>query len=135
MAVSVKVYCATFFPGCYLMRACLIHRFLCENDKSMYDVEPRRSDVLIDSDRSVDFNLESKIGNVIAGRKGVLLVSSGKMPQFTVSRCTDNQIFQARHARVSELNPSKDRIHVRLDSAQRGLGTGSCGKQFSRGYS
>lgn len=116
------------------MRACLTHRFLCENDSSVYDDEPRKSDVLIDGDRSVDFNLESKIDNVIAGRKGVLLVSSGKMPQCTVSRCTDNLIFQARHARASELNPLTDRIYVRLDSAQRGLGTGSCGKQFSRGY-
>jgi hypothetical protein len=74
-----------------------------------------------------DFNLENKINHAIAGKRGILLVSSGKMPQFTVSRCTDTQIFQARHARACELNPSTDRIYVRLDAAQRGLGTGSCG--------
>ena len=103
----------------------MIVRFL--NDACIYDDEdaPRKSD-----GRSAEFNLENNIDNVIAGKKGILLVSSGKMPQYTVSRCTDTQIFQARHARASELNPSTDRIYVRLDAAQRGLGTGSCGKNI-----
>ena len=73
-------------------------------------------------------NPAEKIGNTISGKKGIMLVSSGKLPQFTVSRCTDAQIFAARHARACELQPSKDTIYVRLDAAQRGLGTGSCGK-------
>ena len=58
-----------------------------------------------------------------------MLVSSGKLPQFTSSRCTDTQIFAARHARACDLLPSKDTIYVRLDAAQRGVGTGSCGPQ------
>jgi hypothetical protein len=102
-----------------------ILRFLSDTDTSCYDDEPMKSDVRMD--RIADVNLENKINDAIAGRKGIMLVSSGKMPQFTVSRCTDTQIFQARHARASELNPSADRIYVRLDAAQRGLGTGSCG--------
>jgi hypothetical protein len=69
------------------------------------------------------------IDNVISGKKGMMLVSSGKLPQFTVSRCTDCQMFASRHARALELQPSKDTIYVRLDAAQRGLGTGSCGKR------
>lgn len=70
------------------------------------------------------------IENTIAYNKGVMIVSSGKLLQFTSSRCTDTQIFTARHARVSELQPSKDLIYICLDAAQRGLGTGSCGKLF-----
>ena len=73
-------------------------------------------------------NPAEKIGNTISGKKGIMLVSSGRLPQFTVSRCTDAQKFAARHARACELQPSKDTIYVRLDAAQRGLGTGSCGK-------
>ena len=92
----------------------------------MYEYE----DAPMKSDGSAEFNLENKIDNAIASKKGILLVSSGKMPQYTVSRCTDTQIFQARHARASELNPSTDRIYVRLDAAQRGLGSGSCGKNI-----
>jgi hypothetical protein len=65
----------------------------------------------------------------ISGKKGIMLVSSGKLLQFTVSRCTDTQLFAARHARACELQPSKDTIYVRIDAAQRGLGTGSCGER------
>jgi hypothetical protein len=74
-------------------------------------------------------NPAAQIDNEISGNKGIMLVSSGKLPQFTVSRCTDAQIFAARHARACDLQPSKDTIYVRLDAAQRGLGTGSCGKR------
>jgi hypothetical protein len=69
------------------------------------------------------------IDHVISRKTGIMLVSSGKLPHFTVSRCTDCQMFRSRHARSLELQPSKDTIYVRLDAAQRGLGTGSCGPQ------
>ena len=65
--------------------------------------------------------------SMISGKKGLLVVPTTKCLQFTTSRCTDTEIFAARH--VNNLEPSKDRIYVRLDSAQRGLGTGSCGPQ------
>ena len=70
--------------------------------------------------------------NVLADRKGLFLASSGRLLQFNVSRCTDTEIFQARH--VNELQPTKDTIHIRLDAAQRGLGTGSCGPQTLAQY-
>ena len=69
----------------------------------------------------------SDLDNVLDGKKGVLIVSSGKLPQYTVSRCTDLSIFRARH--VHEVEVSKDTVYIRLDAAQRGLGTGSCGPQ------
>jgi len=80
--------------------------------------------------RMVTLNPAENIENTIANKKGVMIVSSGKLLQFTSSRCTDTQIFAARHARDCELQPSKDSIYIRLDAAQRGLGTGSCGKRF-----
>ena len=57
----------------------------------------------------------------------MLIVSSGKLLQFNVCRWTDTQLFKARH--VDEVEVSKDTIYVKLDAAQRGLGTGSCGPQ------
>jgi hypothetical protein len=80
--------------------------------------------------RMVTLNPAENIENTIANKKGVMIVSSGKLLQFTSSRCTDTQMFAARHARACELQPSKDSIYIRLDAAQRGLGTGSCGKWF-----
>ena len=61
-------------------------------------------------------------------KTGVLFVSSGKLLQYNVSRCTDLDLFRARH--VHEIKVSKDTVYVRLDAAQRGLGTGSCGKSM-----
>lgn len=80
--------------------------------------------------RMVTLNPAENIENTIASKNGVMIVSSGKLLQFTSSRCTDTQIFAARHARACDLQPSKDSIYIRLDAAQRGLGTGSCGKCF-----
>jgi len=105
--------------------------FLSEDDGSIYDYGEKKRNARMDS--SSEFDLENKIENAVAGKRGILLVSSGKLTHFTVSRCTDTQMFQARHARASELNPSTDRIYVRLDAAQRGMGTGSCGKYLSIG--
>ena len=69
----------------------------------------------------------SNLDNVIEGKKGILLVSSKKQLQYNVSRCTDIQLFRARH--VHEIEVSPDTVYIRLDAAQRGLGTGSCGPQ------
>ena len=54
------------------------------------------------------------------------------LPQFSVSRLTEIDVFRARH--VHELEPSGDTLYVRLDAAQRGLGTGSCGPQTLERY-
>lgn len=70
--------------------------------------------------------------SIISGKKGLLIVSSGKLLQFATSRCTDAQIFAARH--INELEPAKDTTFVRLDSAQRGIGSGSCGPQTLSEY-
>jgi len=70
--------------------------------------------------------------SMVSDKKGLLIVSSGKLLQFATSRCTDAKIFAARH--TNELEPSKDTIYVRLDAAQRGLGTGSCGPQTLSEY-
>jgi hypothetical protein len=80
-------------------------------------------------DKMTMYTAAQNIDHVISGKTGMMLVSSGKLPHFTVSRCEDCQIFKSRHARSLELQPSKNTIYVRLDAAQRGLGTGSCGPQ------
>jgi len=72
-------------------------------------------------------NPRTNLDDAVEGRKGMLIVSSDKLLQFNVCRWTDTQIFKARH--VDEVEVSKDTIYVRLDAAQRGLGTGSCGPQ------
>jgi len=54
------------------------------------------------------------------------------LPQFSVSRLTETDVFRARH--VHELDPSGETVYVRLDAAQRGLGTGSCGPQTLERY-
>ncbi|KAL9190678.1 hypothetical protein ACHAXT_000384 [Thalassiosira profunda] len=68
----------------------------------------------------------NSIDDVLVG-KGLLMLPTDYNPDFSASRCTDAQLFAARH--VNELEPSKDSNYVRLDAAQRGLGTGSCGPQ------
>ena len=70
---------------------------------------------------------QTQMDNILQGKTGVLFVSSGKLLQYNVSRCTDLDLFRARH--VHEIKVSKDTVYVRLDAAQRGLGTGSCGPQ------
>lgn len=70
---------------------------------------------------------KNDISDVLAGKKGLLLLPTNTCPEFSVSRCTDAQLFAARH--VHELEPSKDTMFVRIDDAQTGLGTASCGPQ------
>ena len=64
---------------------------------------------------------QTQMDNILQGKTGVLFVSSGKLLQYNVSRCTDLDLFRARH--VHEIKVSKDTVYVRLDAAQRGLGT------------
>lgn len=62
---------------------------------------------------------------------------SGSLLQYNLTRCTDIQVFKARH--VHEIETKKYTykdykigygcIYLKLDAAQRGLGTGSCGPQ------
>ncbi|KAL7542356.1 hypothetical protein ACHAXR_011706 [Thalassiosira sp. AJA248-18] len=71
---------------------------------------------------------KKSIDEVLAQKQGLLFIPTGILhPEFSASRCTDDQLFAARH--VNDLEPSKDTIFVRLSDAQRGLGTGSCGPQ------
>jgi len=68
---------------------------------------------------------------------GILIVSSGSLLQYNLTRSTDLQVFKACH--VHEAETSDDTIpetsfqigciYLKLDAAQRGLGTGSCGPQ------
>ncbi|KAL3801629.1 hypothetical protein HJC23_013134 [Cyclotella cryptica] len=65
---------------------------------------------------------------VLENKTGFLIVPCDKDLLFHVSRYSDAEIFAARH--VNELTPSSTKsLYVRLDAAQRGLGTGSCGPQ------
>lgn len=68
---------------------------------------------------------------ILDHKTGVLIVPMNKDLQFTVSKHTDAEIFAARH--VNELLPSSS-TYVRIDAAQRGLGTGSCGPQTLQKY-
>jgi len=67
------------------------------------------------------------LDNVLEGKRGVLVVPSGGLLQYNVTRCTDIQMFKARH--VHEIEVSTEKVYLKLDAAQRGLGTGSCGPQ------
>ncbi|EED90854.1 hypothetical protein THAPSDRAFT_263381, partial [Thalassiosira pseudonana CCMP1335] len=63
---------------------------------------------------------------LVKNKRGVFIVPSTRDLQFTTSRYTDTQIFAARHTNELEISNS---IYLRIDAAQRGLGTGSCGPQ------
>lgn len=76
-------------------------------------------------------NAPQAMEDVLDNKSGLLIVPTNSDIQFTVSRFTDSQIFAARHP--NELTPSSN-IYVRLDAAQRGLGTGSCGPQTLTEY-
>ena len=69
--------------------------------------------------------------NMIAGMKGIMLISAGELTQFTVSCFEDSSDFQARYVRsVEELQASSGKKYAQLDAAHRGLeGIGSCGHQ------
>ena len=82
---------------------------------------------------SSDFAEDAKakdLAELLAGRRGLLVIAEGK-PEFTVSRYSDEQIFSACH--THELEPSPN-LYLRIDAAQRGLGTGSCGPQTREEY-
>ena len=80
-----------------------------------------------------DEDVKSTFLGAISGRQGVLIASNGdEMPQFAVSKHTDTSLFSARH--VNELKDDQDRIFIRIDAAQRGLGSGSCGPQTLEHY-
>jgi len=68
---------------------------------------------------------------VLKDKTGLLIVPLINDYQFTVSCFTDVQLFAARHN--IELNPSSS-LYIRLDAAQRGLGSGSCGPQTLSKY-
>ena len=74
----------------------------------------------------------NNIEAVIAERQGLLIMSSEKLLNFTASHYTDAEVFAARH--INELKQLHDSIYIRLDAAQRGLGTGSCGPQTLAQY-
>ena len=70
--------------------------------------------------------LKQSMKDILRNKTGLLVVPHNEDLQFTVSRYTDTQVFAARH--TNDLTPGKA-IYIRLDAAQRGLGTGSCGPQ------
>lgn len=61
-----------------------------------------------------------------------MIAPTSRELQFTTSLHTDVSLFSARH--VSELKEDQDMIYIRIDAAQRGLGSGSCGPQTLRQY-
>ena len=78
-------------------------------------------------------DIKSTFREAILERQGLLIApASNELPQCTVSRHTDITLFSARH--VNELQDDEDRIYVRIDAAQRGLGSGSCGPQTLEQY-
>ncbi len=80
-----------------------------------------------------DEDLKYTFRGAVADKQGVMIATtSQELPQFSVSRHTDITLFSARH--VNELKDDQDRIFVRIDAAQRGLGSGSCGPQTLEQY-
>jgi hypothetical protein len=78
-------------------------------------------------------DIKTTFRGALSDRKGLMIASaSHDLPQFAVSRHTDRSLFSARH--VNELRDDQDRIFIRVDSAQRGLGSGSCGPQTLEQY-
>ncbi len=76
--------------------------------------------------------VEDCIANLISNKMGVLILPDDLL-EFTTSRFTDAEVFAARHVNdVISIN-NKD-CYIRLDVAQRGLGTGSCGPQTLEKY-
>jgi hypothetical protein len=68
------------------------------------------------------------IEKVLENKNGLLIVPCDKNLSFHVSRYKDAEMFAARH--INELTPSSNKlVYIRLDAAQRGLGSGSCGPQ------
>lgn len=96
------------------MTSCVIFRFASEQHKqSEHESTPHT------------------IEQVLKDKTGLLIVPLVKDYQFTVSCFTDAQLFAARH--TNEIPPSSS-LYIRLDAAQRGLGSGSCGPQTLSKY-
>lgn len=74
---------------------------------------------------------QKKLEDILDDKNGLLIIPLEKDLQFTVSRFTDTEIFAACHP--NEL-PTPTSIFIRIDAAQRGLGTGSCGPQTLEKY-
>ena len=62
----------------------------------------------------------------------LILPEDGSNPKFTESRYQDKNLFGARH--TNDLVPSEESLYLRIDAAQRGMGTGICGPQTWEGY-
>jgi len=78
-------------------------------------------------------DIKTTFRGAVADKKGLMIApASNELPQFAISRHTDSSLFSARH--VNELQDDHDRIFVRIDAAQRGLGSGSCGPQTLEQY-
>ncbi|KAL7459353.1 hypothetical protein ACHAWC_011074 [Mediolabrus comicus] len=89
--------------------------------------EPKSSD---ESLQVPKFNedIKSTFQEVVEGRRGLIIApTSDELPQFATSKHTDISLFSARH--VNELKDDPGKNFVRIDAAQRGLGSGSCGPQ------
>jgi len=93
--------------------------------------------LLLSSDNDDESNVAGPIkqtgslASLLGQKRGVLIIPDNGI-EFTVSRFSDAQLFAARH--TNDLDPSPDTIFVRLDAAQRGLGSGSCGPQTRKEY-
>ena len=77
-------------------------------------------------------DVKSTFRVVVTSRRGLMIAPTSRELQFTTSLHTDVSLFSARH--VSELKEDQDMIYIRIDAAQRGLGSGSCGPQTLRQY-
>ena len=97
---------------------CFVFRLLFEKDSEIEKV-------------AVPTISHNKLEDVLNDKTGILIVPLEKDLQFTVSRYTDAEIFAARHP--NDLPPPSC-IYIRIDAAQRGLGTGSCGPQTLEKY-
>ena len=94
--------------------------------------EPNSSDESLQVPKFKE-DIKSTFQEVVESRRGLIIAPDGdELPQFTTSKHTDISLFSARH--VNELTDDAEKIFVRIDAAQRGLGTGSCGPQTLEKY-
>lgn len=75
---------------------------------------------------------EKSLEDLLRTKSGALIIPVGGSPEFTVSKYRDRDLFEACH--TDELDSKDGAVYVRLDAAQRGLGTGSCGPQTREEY-
>jgi hypothetical protein len=106
--------CDQFFCSRFLTCFLLLCRFVSEKNE-----------------KDAKVTIPNTMEDILDNKSGLLIVPMNRDLHFTVSPYTDAQILEARHA--NELT-STSSIYVRLDAAQRGLGTGSCGPQTLTKY-